>query len=91
MTQIEPSANIIPFPTITPVTAFMVLDTMGERIIAKYYSEAFEEAGCLDKFGTYKDQREFEKKIFSMTHNVPDSKYTALIYSFPLFLSFNFR
>lgn len=78
MTQSEPNGSI-PFPTITPITALIVLDTMGDRIIAKYYPEAFEEAGCNDKFTTYKEQREFEKKLFSMTNNVPDSMMTNIL------------
>ena len=57
-----------------PVTALIVLDDSGERIISKYYPEAFPGAQCETLFQTYADQRKFEKKIHEMTRDNPDNE-----------------
>jgi coatomer subunit zeta len=47
------------FPSLYIVKAIMILDNDGSRLISKYYD---------DQFLSIKEQREFEKSLFSKTH-----------------------
>ena len=47
------------FPSLYIVKAILILDNDGSRLISKYYD---------DQFLSIKEQREFEKSLFSKTH-----------------------
>lgn len=47
------------FPSLYIVKAILVLDNDGSRLLSKYYD---------DQFVSIKEQREFEKSLFSKTH-----------------------
>ena len=49
------------------VSAFLIIDTDGHRVLAKYYHPKDHPNGDSKKFTTLKEQRAFEKGLFQKT------------------------
>ena len=49
------------------VTAFLIIDTDGHRVLAKYYHPKGHPNGESKKLTTLKEQRAFEKGLFQKT------------------------
>lgn len=59
----------VPQPNLTlyTVSAFLILDTDGHRVLAKYYRPKNHPNGEMKTFMTLKEQRAFEKGLWDKT------------------------
>ena len=62
------------------VQAFVVLDTEGNRVLAKYYRPKNHPLGESKELLTLKDQKAFEKGLFSKTKKSGGTSYHSLIH-----------
>jgi hypothetical protein len=53
--------------TLYSISAFVILDTDGHRVLAKYYRPKHHPAGGMEGFATLKEQRAFEKGLWEKT------------------------
>jgi hypothetical protein len=58
-----PSMNL----TLYAVTAFIILDSDGNRVMSKYYRPKGHPDGELKAFATVKEQRAYEKGLWAKT------------------------
>ncbi|KAF7239611.1 Coatomer subunit zeta-2, partial [Varanus komodoensis] len=64
----EVPAGLMLEPSLYTIKAIFILDSFGQRLLAKYYD---------DMFPSMKEQKCFEKNVFKKTHKT-DSEYVAI-------------
>ena len=62
------------------VSAFLIIDTDGHRVLAKYYHPKGHPNGESKKLTTLKEQRAFEKGLFQKTKKAGGACRSASIY-----------
>lgn len=60
------------------VTAFLIIDTDGHRVLAKYYHPKGHPNGESKKLTTLKEQRAFEKGLFQKTKKAGGASSTGV-------------
>ena len=60
------------------VTAFLIIDTDGHRVLAKYYHPKGHPNGESKKLTTLKEQRAFEKGLFQKTKKAGGASTTRI-------------
>ena len=64
------------------VSAFLIIDTDGHRVLAKYYHPKGHTSGESKKLTTLKEQRAFEKGLFQKTKKAGGTSHHHSSYCF---------